>query len=327
MKSKIFGLDYPVTILTLEDTLAQASSVEVLHASLDASPDSGQALTEFIFDASGSTSPNPINLYAFYFGDGTTYAENPTHPLDGSFDGITTHIYISPGDYNPKVVVINESGERDSAFASITISHPDSELVELSNDDGTSELTFSWINYSSNDGPQIIYNESQNSWGYIVFGTAPPVSNPVEDRRFGFSSLFSPLSDFRLEKVKIYFQEPIELGSGFYLDVWDSNGIPLLPEQVFISSNEVTSAGWWEKDISNYNILISGGERLEVGICQHYLPYFNIYSTPPWPIRPVFLGFDNSSGGSSRLLKRGNFIEYNAGNFMIRAKGMIYNNR
>jgi hypothetical protein len=70
------------------------------------------------------------------------------------------------------------------------------------------------------------------------------------------------------------------------LHVWDQTGNDLLPT-FLIPSNEISVPGWWEKDISDFDIIIYSG-KIKVGMCQCYLPY--AYPPPcPFPPNHYFL--------------------------------------
>ena len=66
-----------------------------LNAKLVVTPTSPHVGDVVTFDSHTSTVPGGFNItsYEWSFGDGNTYTELATNPGDGSFDGMTTHVY------------------------------------------------------------------------------------------------------------------------------------------------------------------------------------------------------------------------------------------
>jgi len=69
------------------------------------------------FDARGSTSPEPtiIDEYRWDFGDGN---EKTTK------QGLVSHIYEKPGNFEIEVLVVNDEGSRDSASITVFVNEP-----------------------------------------------------------------------------------------------------------------------------------------------------------------------------------------------------------
>ncbi len=110
-------LDSPMKTVTESFVLSPDSSYYVM---LDVTPQVALANGDTVtFDATGSmddTIGNDIEEYFFNFGDGSTYTETPTNAPDGTFDGITTHVYG---------FVVGEDLKNKEALVMITDSHGD----------------------------------------------------------------------------------------------------------------------------------------------------------------------------------------------------------
>ncbi len=153
------------------------------------------------------------------------------------------------------------------------------EYVELKNDDGSMEAGWTW-------------------------GSAPNPCGNLLDGLFGWFSILTPQKyPFKLQKVKIYFESKHTAQKGFYLHVHKSSGETLLPTPFGINYNEIiaqtTFPGWWEKDLSDYEITIDSG-KINVGICEKYI--YCSKSSPPkthcWS-----LGVDiDTEGGHSKMI-------------------------
>lgn len=144
------------------------------------------------FDASASTDRDGPNgkptRYEFDFGDESSYYEEDGDADDGTFDGITTHQYTSPGSYTAVIAVFDEMyGTEDCDDDEL---HTDSTEVEVrvyttptleSNDvvDDGSHHSTTWSSLG-NESIALDINPATGLPGVVYYGMpgSPPVGCP-----------------------------------------------------------------------------------------------------------------------------------------------------
>ncbi len=251
-------------------------------------------------------STNSPTSWLWNFGDGgTSTLQNPSNT------------YSTAGTYIVSLTATNAYGsDTETKYDYINVNS----IIELKNDDGTCERTLSWIIGDYSEMPYLLEDQGGGFAIHAWYG-GEIVTNPVQDNKYGFAVSLTPSSyPFYLQKVKIYFNEINSVEQGYYLHVWDESNNNLIPTTYLIPAGEVLTPGWWEKDISEYNISVDSG-IIKIGICQRYLLNFPIPITFPPPPRPVDLGGDTSSVGNSEIIVSGGFQDFSDMNFMIRAEG------
>ena len=108
-----------LTLLLLAHSLAGCGGIGPgnPNASISADTTSINAGETVNFDARDSTTPSPtiIDEYRWEFGDGTSKTTK---------QGIVSHAYSQPGNFDARVIVVNDEGGTDSASIGIFVNDP-----------------------------------------------------------------------------------------------------------------------------------------------------------------------------------------------------------
>src|SRR6056297_638583 len=120
--------------------------------------------------------------------------------------------FLVPGDAIIQTAEVNAMIANDNGNPSCENS------FELGHDDGTCERTISWINHDDITVPYILFNIDQTQWGYNAWAGGDYISNPVDNNVRGFAVSYSAPHDMCLATISIYFNHPLSLGQGFYLN-------------------------------------------------------------------------------------------------------------
>ena len=290
--------NYQITLVDLLTPLAQddgSGNATPQLFSGSVSPTSGDISTSFTYsvdyyDADGdSPTVKYVNIddTDYTMGLSSGLSANGTYSYSTQLSAETTHNYFfrfSDGHVEARLPAMGTySGPVLTA------------IIELKNDDGTSEYSDRW-------------------------GGACPYGGNLSDGIIGFRKfLTSPSYPFQILKVKINFAGMNSFNAGFYLHIKDKDGNELLPTPFLVSADEV-NLGWWEKDISSYGIVINSG-KIEVSIFESYLPA-NCPPNVDWSIKGWGIYEDTSSSGNS--IMKGPSISFDPGReFMIRLIGEI----
>ena len=133
IEAKILGksiFDYDFNIANVEKPLVQSDGpLDFCLAELVVSPDSGSAPLVVKLDGTSSLVKNSPK-YFFSSGDGQIYSETPNNAPDGNFDGITSFIYTTPGEYTARIDVncSDEYSDFSTAFAQVKVTSPEETL-------------------------------------------------------------------------------------------------------------------------------------------------------------------------------------------------------
>ncbi|MBI3193941.1 MAG: hypothetical protein HYZ34_05645 [Ignavibacteriae bacterium] len=203
---------------------------------------------------------------------------------------------ISNTTYYFRIVASNSDGTKRGEILYFTT--PESwSIIELQNDDGLFEQSWSW-------------------------GGACPLDGNMSDGAIGFRKFLNSLSyPLKVLRVRAYFASKNTSNAGFYLHIKNQSGEDLLPTPFLVGANEVSLGDWWELDVSSYDITIDSG-RIEVGIYENYLPA----NCPPpnWSINGWTILADKHSSGNS--IMKGPTQSFDPGHeFMIRLKARVPN--
>jgi hypothetical protein len=310
-KTVIESKDYTLQVSSTAPSVTTLSATNVgeTSAKLNANvtSDGGSTITQRGFYWS-STDQTPDS------GDNKTVVSGTTGSYYKNISGLapnTTYYY--------RAFASNSQG---TSVGNINTFKTNTGVIVLKNDDGNDEKIISWIIYDVNKMPSTLFQNEDNSFAWGFWAGFGPETNPLADNKYGFSVTFSPNKyPFKINKIMFYFPKVNAVKKGIYLHIWNEDNNNLIGNEFLIPSNEISSTGWWEKDISNLNITINSG-NFKVGYCQTYLEFYAYPNTPiPFPPRPVDLGTDVNNKGKSELIVNGHFHNYDDGNFMIRVEG------
>jgi len=137
---------------------------------------SGGVGNPILFNASSSFDPDGnITSYTFDFGDGSSYTETADNAPDGIFDGKTTHIYSTDGDYQISLIVTDDKGESTSIIDKIKLETIKYNPVFLAPSD-TDPIKAGVENVALADAGHAVEDKSNTPW---VEGRLDAVENTV----------------------------------------------------------------------------------------------------------------------------------------------------
>ena len=258
--------------------------------------------TIFTFDASSSYD-NEDNFEDLFFrwdfeGDGNWESE-------WGKEYIKDHQYEFPGEYGADLEVKDSKGLISRFSRNVGVLE-NNEMIELKNDDGTSEFS-EWFD-----------------------GTCP-------EKWWGEGYVFKKYFDcqdynLKLKKIKFKVDSKSSNNSNLYISFLDEENNDLIPDiyvsKVLIDQSEINLSGWTEKDISSYNVEIEGG-KLHIGISENLSENCNsvesIYGTK--------IAVDENSKGNSIMYSIKTAYDFYTyvnerkvdGEFMIRIEAEIEN--